>query len=127
MERFVHLYIDAVRRHPFIPGYILAELHHHPERLAEMAERAGGTPPAAVARMVLGRLDAQLRDAAAAGLIRPIAPEQFLVNLIALSVFPFAARPALTVGLGMDDAAFDRFLDERRAGLPSFILSALRP
>ena len=127
VEQFVQLYIDTVRRHPFIPGYILAELHHHPERLAAMSEQAGGPPAPAIAQALVGKLEAQLREAAAAGAIRRISAEQFIVNLVALSVFPFAARPALTAGLGMDDAAFERFLDERRAGLPTFILSALRP
>jgi TetR/AcrR family transcriptional regulator len=127
VEQFVQAYIDAVRRHPFIPGYILAELHHHPERLAAKAEQAGGIPPAEIARALIGKLDVQLRTAAEAGALRPIAAAQFVVNLIALCVFPFAARPALTIGLGMDDGAFDRFLDERRASLPSFILSGLRP
>src|SRR3954463_14492640 len=27
VEQFVHLYIDTVREQPFLPGYILAELH----------------------------------------------------------------------------------------------------
>jgi hypothetical protein len=59
--------------------------------------------------------------------MRSIAPEQFLVNLIALCVFPFAARPVLRSVFGQDDEAFNRFLDERRTELPDFILNALRP
>ena len=59
--------------------------------------------------------------------MRPIAPEQFLVNLLGLAVFPFIARPLLHRVIGMDDAAFERFLDERRRELPAFILNALRP
>jgi hypothetical protein len=42
-------------------------------------------------------------------------------------VFPFLARPLLDAVLGMDDDAFGRFLDERRAELPTLILNALRP
>src|SRR5690606_1640832 len=32
IERFIHLYIDGVRGSPFLPGYIVSELHHHAER-----------------------------------------------------------------------------------------------
>jgi hypothetical protein len=33
----------------------------------------------------------------------------------------------LRIVFGQDDAAFSRFLDERRKELPEFILNALRP
>jgi hypothetical protein len=59
--------------------------------------------------------------------MRPIAPEQFMVNLLSLCVFPFAARPMISVLLGMDPPAFARFIDERRTDLPRFFLGALRP
>ena len=127
IERFVHTYIDAVRQHPFIPGYILAEVHFNPERLAALAEQVTGSNPTSAMQSFIPRLRAQLNQQAAIGAMRSISPEQFLVNLVALCVFPFAARPVLRLVLGQDDAAFDRFLDERRAELPDFILNALRP
>lgn len=125
IERFVHLYIDAVRQNPFLPGYIIAELHQQPERLTSLIDPSGPIPLAA--RAVLERLDAQLREAAAAGKMRPMSPEQLFLNMIGLSVMPFLARPLFRVMIGMDDEAFGRFLDERRAELPGFILRGLRP
>lgn len=127
IERFVHTYIDVVRQNPFIPGYILAEVHFNPERLPALAEQVAGSSPASAMRSFIPRLRAELNQQAAIGAMRSIAPEQFLVNLIALCVFPFAARPVLRLVLDQDDEAFDRFLDERRAELPDFILNALRP
>ena len=127
IERFVHLYIDSVRQSPFVPGYILSELHHHPERVTALVAQLAGGDGAPMARRVLDRLDAQLREAADAGRMRPISAEQLFVSLLALTVFPFAARPMLHAVLGLDDAAFARFLDERRADLPRFVLDALRP
>ena len=126
IEQFVQLYIDTVRQHPFLPGYILAEMHHHPERVS-VFESAVGVQPARMAGALLARLGAQLEERAASGTMRRIAPEQFVVNLLALAVFPFVARPVLELAFGLDDAAFGRFLDERRAELPGFILGALRP
>lgn len=130
VERFVHLYIDNVREHPFLPGYILSELHHRPERLRALLDGArvdGSESAVALASRVMATLGRQLGELAASGRIRPIAPEQFLVNLVALAVIPFVARPALEIVFGMGDEAFGHFLDERRATLPGFILDALRP
>ena len=127
VERFVHLYIDAVRQNPFIPGYIVAELHHHPERFRALAAELTDDPAAWVEQALLRRLADQLDAAAKAGTIRPIPVRHFLVNLVSLCVFPFLARPLLETALGMDETSFGRFLDERRAELPGFILGALRP
>jgi len=127
VEQFVHLYIDTVRKTPFVPGYILAEMHHHPERLPALVSKLASVAPAPVAGALMKRIAAQLQERVAAGSMRPIAPEQFLVNVLALCVIPFVARPMLSVAFGMDERAFERFLDERRAELPGFILNALRP
>ena len=127
VEQFVHLYIDTARRHPYIPGYVLAEMHHHPERLPAIAARLAPGAPRPLAQPVLARLRAQLEALAATGAIRPIAPEHFIVNLLALCVIPFAIGPMFPLALGMNEPAFQRFLDERRADLPGFILNALRP
>jgi AcrR family transcriptional regulator len=126
VERFVHLYIDGVRLNPFIPGYLVSDLHQQPERLTVLIDAAG--PAARLgADAVRHRLDRQLRDAAAAGTIRPITAEQFFLNMIALCVMPFLARPLLEALLGMDAGSFESFLDLRRAELPGFIVRGLRP
>ncbi len=135
VERFVHIYMDSVREHPFLPGYVIAELHHHPERLKVLlsstrADQGGDLLASSVtplARQVLEKLGAQLQQRAAEGTMRQIAPEQFLIDLVALSVFPFVARPVLESVFGMGSDAFHLFLDERRKRLPGFILDALRP
>ena len=62
-----------------------------------------------------------------AGTLRPIAAEQFVVNLISLCIFPFAARPLLCAALKLDAAGFQRLIGERRTALPRFFLDALRP
>lgn len=59
--------------------------------------------------------------------MRPITPDQFVVNLLALCVFPFAARPMLMALLGIDRQGFERFIARRRTELIPFFLKALRP
>lgn len=126
VEQFVHLYIDTVRQSPFLPGYVLSEMHHHPERLTAMLDSAGVQPSRIVAAF-RERLGEQLRERAEQGVMRPISPEHFLINMMGLVVIPFVARPALRIVFGMDDEAFAHFLDERRAELPRLILNSLRP
>lgn len=123
----VRLELDHLTRTPGLPGYLLGELNHHPERAAQFVKavtgRAAGRTGQQVRRVLGGQIDAAVR----AGQIRPIAVEPFIVNLLALCVFPFAARPMLAALLGLDARAFAGFIDRRRTDLPAFFLQALRP
>jgi TetR/AcrR family transcriptional regulator len=124
---FVHRYIETVRQMPFLPAYVLAEMHHHPERIPALFAHATGSGLDAVGTAALSRLRRMLDARVADGTLRPVTPRQLFVNVLSLVVFPFAARPVIAAALHLDDAGFDRFLEERRAELPSFILNALRP
>jgi hypothetical protein len=88
---------------------------------------ATGGDPRVATRPVLDRLARQLKAEVRAGRMRPMAPEQFVVNLISLCIFPFAARPMLGILLGMDDAAFARFIAARRTELPAFLRAGVQP
>ena len=127
INRIIEAYLDTFSRHPFLPGYLLSEMHHHPERVAQMlATATGGDPRTDIAR-VFETVSRQIKKEVKAKRMRPIAAEQFVVNLISLCIFPFAARPMLGFMLGMDAAAFARFIDERKRQLPDFFHSALQP
>ena len=130
---------DAVVRvrgdpdHPLSHGYTCAkgralpELHHHPERVQQLLTGALGADPQTVMPALLKTLERQINERVRAGTMRPIKPEQFVINLISLCVFPFAARPMLSIVFGMDDVAFKRFIEQRKKDLPAFFRSALRP
>jgi hypothetical protein len=47
--------------------------------------------------------------------------------MLALSVFPFIARPLLQAALGFDAMDYDLFLEERKVEVTRFILNALQP
>lgn len=123
----VQIELDTLLRHPFLPGYVLSELNHHPERVEQLLEAAAGVRIADVAPRLLERLGSQLTAAAAAGEIRPIAPEQFVINLLSLCIFPFAARPMLAALTRMDDGDFRTMIERRKAELPEFILRGMKP
>jgi TetR/AcrR family transcriptional regulator len=127
IDRIVEVYLDNMTRNPFLPGYLLSELHHHPERLPAMLTKLAGASPGQIMPPVLKRLRQQIDAAVAAGAMRPIKAEQFAANLISLCIFPFAARPMLSLVFGLDDAAFALFIEERRTELPAFFRNALRP
>jgi AcrR family transcriptional regulator len=127
IDRIVALYHENLSKNPFLPGYVIAELQHHPERIQSLIGKVGGGDPRQVILPVFVRLGEQIEAEVRAGRMRPIGPRQFVVNLVSLCIFPFAARPMLAMMLGLDDASFPGFIDERRQTLADFYRNALRP
>ena len=127
VRRIVQLEIEHLKRAPYLPGYLIGEVTHHPERAAQLMGAATGLTPQQLGPRVLGTLKRQIRERVKAGAMRPIAPESFIVNLMALCVFPFAVRPMMQAMLGFDDKRFDQFLTRRIDDVPAFFLGALRP
>jgi AcrR family transcriptional regulator len=126
VEQIVRVELDQLLEAPYLATYILSELAHHPERAHQLAH-AMGVVPSNVGAAVFGVLRDQIAGEVRAGRMRQIAPEQFVVNLLSLCVFPFAARPMLMAVLGIDQPGFTEFISRRRKELASFFLSAIRP
>jgi len=122
----IALYLDNLSRNPFLPGYLLSELHHHPERLPQFLAAATGTHPAKELARAFGKLGDQIEQSVRAGRMRPISVEQFVANIVSLCVFPFAARPMLAMVFGMNDLDFASFIERRKTELPEFFRNALR-
>lgn len=127
VRRVVALYLEILPEAPALPAYVLAEMHHHPDRLGPFIAAVLGADPADVAGRVFGVLGRQIDAEVDAGRMRPIEPEQFVVNLVSLCIFPFAARPLVTMLLGGDPSRFGAFVERRSESLADFFLGALRP
>jgi AcrR family transcriptional regulator len=127
IEQIVSIYHENLTRNPFLPGYVLSELHHHPERMEMVLGKIGGGDPRGAIAPVFLRLNEQIKAEVGAGRMRPITAREFVVNLVSLCIFPFAARPMLSIMLGLDEAAFPTFIAERQRTLAAFYKNALRP
>jgi len=111
--------IDFHSARPYFAGYLISEMHAEPDRVTRLMARRGKVPLDVIRR--------QLREASKAGTMRSISAEQFVVNLMGLLIFPFAARPVLEGILALDASRWPAFIEERRRLVPAFFLAGLRP
>jgi AcrR family transcriptional regulator len=119
VREIAHRQVAFHRQHPWLAGYLLSEANLHPERPRAIIQRFG-SPPIEVFRT-------QITLAIAAGEIREVSAETVMVNLLALCVFPFAARPMLDLLLGLNDERFATFLDDRADQITTFFFAGLQP
>jgi AcrR family transcriptional regulator len=127
VRQVVRVELDQLSRTPYLPGYILSEVHHHPERIIQLVGDVTGLTPGDLRPRIIAGVQAQIDAAVHAGAVRPIAAEQFLINLLSLCIFPFAARPMIMAIAGLDERGFAHFIDQRRDELADFFLRAVRP
>jgi len=117
VHAFAERYIDVFIEHPLIPIFVMQELSKNPEYLTELIRNAGINPSMMMASIsqMLEQEGIYLRD-----------PRHFLVNLIGLCIFPFAARPLVQrMIFDNDDDAYNSFLLERKKEVPQMILNAI--
>ena len=127
VEQVVEVELQFLSKAPYLPAYILSELAHHPDRAPQLIAAVTGEVPVALGAhmhtVLAKQIDARVRERT----MHPISPDQFAVNLLALCVFPFAARPLFMALFGIDQKGFEQFIDRRRKELAPFFLRALRP
>src|SRR4051812_31113771 len=75
VQRIIDLEIGHLARAPYLPGYIIGEVAHHPERAAQLIAAVTGLGPSDLGPRVLGTLRRQILARVRAGAMRPIAPE----------------------------------------------------
>lgn len=119
IRAFVDTYITALLEFPQIPQFILHELHRNPQRIVELIKSTGIDP-----EMVFGKIHREIE----LGHIKSMDPRQLMVNMLALCIFPFAARPMIQGFIFRNDSvAFEKFLEERKLAVADFILNAVKP
>jgi AcrR family transcriptional regulator len=116
---FVNTYISALQQYPQIPQFILHELHRNPGRIIELIHSTGMNP-----EIVMNIIRIEIKK----GNITDIDPYQLMVNMLAMCIFPFAARPMIQGFIFKNDSkTFEEFIEKRKAEVADFIIKAITP
>ena len=69
----------------------------------------------------------QVQEEIKKGTIEPIQPLHLIVNMLAMCVFPFIAKPILQeVIFNQDQQQFDIFIQERKKEVSDFIINSIK-
>jgi len=105
-------YIDLLMTNPELPLFILSEVRHNPDRFAHKLP---------VAKVADSHFMKQLLEK------RPdINPIHFLMNLLAMSVFPFIMKPIFHASGIMNEKVFQMRMEERKALIPKWVNAMLK-
>ena len=113
---FVKVYLTGIRENPFIPAFVINTLNSNPDRFLKHIVKSGIDP-----RLLQKQIDAE----AAQGLIRLVKAEHLVVNVIAMCIFPFVARPIVQNVFNMSNDEYRSYLDSREMEIVDFVLKSL--
>jgi len=118
IERIVAEYMDMLMKNEFIPAFILHEINRNPDGIYTIMQGTGLNPEIFIKQFVV-----EIER----GNIRPVDPRHLIVNMIALCVFPFAAKPLMQrILFANDEAAYQQFLSERKNNVTNFIIQSIK-
>lgn len=119
IENFVREYIDEMIENPYLPWFVMNELHRDPDQF--MYKIWGNNHLPKPARF-LEQMEREIKK----GTIKRIQPLQLLMNLLSMTIFPFVARPMITRNLGLSESQFRELMNQRKKEIPKFIIDSIK-
>ncbi|MCK9452422.1 MAG: TetR/AcrR family transcriptional regulator [Bacteroidales bacterium] len=118
IRHFVSEYISLIHSTPHIPVFVLHELSSNPGRLSESFMDIS---------INFDRLKQQIDEAVEGGRIKPIVPEDLIINIISLCIFPIIARPIIMPVLYEDNPdQYNQMIERRKTQAAEFIINAIK-
>ncbi|MCB0837359.1 MAG: TetR/AcrR family transcriptional regulator [Bacteroidetes bacterium] len=114
-------YNQLLTEKPELPVFVLSSIQENADHFVETITQ--NIPNNSME--IMGKLMMQIAAAHQKGEIRAIDPRHLIINLVAMSIFPFAMKPLLTKIFGMDEAAFQAFITERKTAVAEFVLNSI--
>lgn len=118
IRNFTFNYISFISKHPYLPNFIIQELNRNPE-FAERLRHTEGFPN-------IEKFTKQLNDEIEKGIIKPIKAEQLFINILALNVFPFIAKPLLKTFINIDEVSYKQLIESRKIEVADFIINSIK-
>jgi len=118
IEKFVSTYINILVKNPYIPGFVTQEINNNPKRLLNLVKSPG---------INLNPVKEKIAKAVEDGIIENINPNQLIINIMSLCIFPFVGRPLIEgVLLNGDKDKFDQLIEQRKNEVSKFIIKAIK-
>lgn len=119
IEKFVHEYIDEMIANPYLPWFVMNELHRDADQFMYKVWGRENLPKPA-------KFLEQVEQEVKAGKIKRIQPLQLLMNMISLTIFPFIGRPMFVRNLRLSERQFLEIMEQRKKEVPKFIIDSIK-
>ncbi len=110
--------IEKFKSAPFLPMFVLNEIHSNPERMLHIASETHHD-------LIFQTFRETVKQEYEAGRIRKVCPEQLLLSIMGITMFPYLAEPMIKVSMNLNNSDFAKLMEEREDHAIALIENAL--
>ncbi|HEX2920253.1 MAG TPA: TetR/AcrR family transcriptional regulator [Bacteroidales bacterium] len=116
---FFNEHIDFLKSNPKLPGFILNEINHNPERIKKMISNIP------IKEVWMSVLEMHRNELDKYNITEETLP-QLLTSIVSLSVFPFAAKGIFEAVMGNMGISFNEYIEARKEYAAEFVIRSIR-
>ena len=118
IKNFTSNYISFISKHPYLPNFIIQELNRNQDFILSLKDNKGFPK--------LDKFKKQVALEVEKGIIKPISAEQLFINILALNIFPFVAKPLIMAVINVDSEAYKQLIEARKIEVSNFIINSIK-
>ncbi|SIS71253.1 transcriptional regulator, TetR family [Zobellia uliginosa] len=118
VRNFTSDYISFIIDYPYIPNFIIQELNRNPDFILKLKDNPSFPN--------IDKFKKQVDEEVKQGILRPIRAEQLFINIMALNVLPFVAKPLLKAFTNTGEEAYHQLLEARKTEVADFIIHSIK-
>lgn len=118
IKKFTSSYISFVIENPYLPAFVIQEMNNNPEFVLSFLNNENKPNPS---QFIL-QIEKEIQE----GIIINIDPKQLLLDIISMTVFPFAAQILVKGILHISDSEFNAMMEERKTSIANQIIKAIK-
>jgi hypothetical protein len=118
VRNFTTNYISFIIKHPYLPNFIIQELNRNPDFILKIQENS--------TLLNIEKFKAQVDLEVSQGILKPTKGDQLFINILALNIFPFVAKPLIKAFTKEDDKGFKQLMEQRKTEVSEFIIQAIK-
>lgn len=118
IEKFTNSYISFVIQNPYLPAFVIQEMNNNPEFVLSFLNNENKPNPS---KFIL-QIEKEIQE----GIIKNVNPKQLLLDIISMTVFPFAAQMMVKGILQISDSEFQLMMEKRKTTIATQIINAIK-
>jgi TetR/AcrR family transcriptional regulator len=120
IELLIENDINHLLKNPDMPMFMMREMARDPSLIKKFDPSGRGD-------VVLGIVAKEITEAQKKGLVRKeISVQDIFINMAAMVMFPFIAKPFCKTGAHMNEKEYTQWLIQRKKTIPEFIIRAIK-
>ena len=119
IRQWIYSYYDMLFKYPDFPVFVLTELVANPQKIDQKFKNKN-------LYGLYNKFSKRIQEEEAKGTVCPIPIPDFLLNVVSLSIFPFAASQIAIRFLNIPDAEYMKSLEKHREYVADFVIRAIK-